>query len=161
MAIDFDNHGATSERSDARETHEGELASGMNITPLVDVLLVLIVMLIITIPVHFHSVSMELPNLGPASDNLPPPVVRIEIDATNQVLWDGEPLPDRATLEARLRAVAQLPDQPEIHIHGAAHSKYDTMAAVLTSSQRLGLQKIGVVGLDEYADPPPAGQTKP
>ena len=151
MAIDFE---AQTEDGEHPELAEAEAASGINITPLIDVLLVLLVMLIITIPVHFHAVNMELPNNGPAPEALPPPVVRIEISATQQVFWNGDLLPNRKDLEGRLSGVAQLSSPPEIHIHAAATAKYDGVAAVLSSAQRLGLQKIGVVGLDEYLPAP-------
>ena len=151
MAIDFE---AQSEDGEHPELAEAEAASGINITPLIDVLLVLLVMLIITIPVHFHAVNMELPNNGPAPEALPPPVVRIEISATQQVFWNGDLLRNRQDLEVRLSGVAQLSSPPEIHIHAAATARYDGVAAVLSSAQRLGLQKIGVVGLDEYLPAP-------
>lgn len=154
MAIDFEAQTQTlSENYDSPERAEAEAASGINITPLIDVLLVLLVMLIITIPVHFHAVSMDLPNSGPSPDTAPAPVVRLEVSATQQVLWNGELLAHRQDLEARLHSAAQLPNPPEIHIHAAANSKYDTVAAVMSAAQRLGLQKIGVVGLDEYTVP--------
>jgi biopolymer transport protein ExbD len=143
MAIDFD---------DGPDADGLDVASGMNITPLIDVLLVLLVMLIITIPIQLHSVEMELPAGRPPPGLTPPLVVRLEISATNQVLWDGEPMADRAVLEQRLQAAAQWPEQPEIHIRAAALAKYDTLAAVLSAAQRLGLQKVGVVGLEAYND---------
>lgn len=148
MTIDFD---ATAFDGEHPELAEVEVASNINITPLIDVLLVLLVMLIITIPVHFHAVSIELPNNAQAPQSAPPPVVRIEVTATQQWLWNDEPLRDRAELEARLQAMAQQPSQPEIHIHAAPTAPYDRVAAVLSAAQRLGLQKMGVVGLDEFA----------
>ncbi len=141
MAIDFDQ---------ALDAPEPELSAGMNITPLIDVLLVLLVMLIITIPIRLHSVNMELPGAVPPVLAFEPPVVRIEVTASNQLLWNGEPLADRAVLAQRLQAAAQLGAQPEIHIHSHPQAKYDTVAAVLSASQRAGLQKIGVVGLEVY-----------
>ena len=144
MSIDFETYS---------DTKEDDLASGINITPLIDVLLVLLVMIIITIPVNLHAVSIDLPGPVPPSDAQPPTVVRIEISENQQVQWDGELLADRAALEVRLREVAAFTPQPEIHIHSAPRSKYDAMAAVLTSAQRSGLQKVGVVGLDAYATP--------
>ncbi len=150
MAIDFY---AQAEDGEHPELEEVQATSSINITPLIDVLLVLLIMLIITIPVHFHAVSIELPSGGPAPDALPPLVVRIDVSATQQIAWNGELLASRQALEARLLGVSQLPRPPEIHIHAAATSKYDAVAAVLSAAQRLGLQKIGVVGLDEYATP--------
>ncbi|WP_394755334.1 ExbD/TolR family protein [Rhodoferax sp.] len=142
MAIDFD------ETSDPTEL---DVTSGMNITPLIDVLLVLLVMLIITIPIQLHSVNMEMAvGLTPAMTT-EPLVVKIEITAQNQLLWNGEPVAGRAELTQRLQAAAQLSEQPEIHIRAHRSAKYDTVAAVLTVSQQTGLQKIGMVGLDEYA----------
>jgi biopolymer transport protein ExbD len=144
MAIDFD------QALDSTEP-EPELSAGMNITPLIDVLLVLLVMLIITIPIRLHSVNMELPGAVPPQIRTEPLIVQIEITAQNQLLWNGEPVGDRATLAQRLQAAAGLGEQPEIHIRSHPQAKYDTLAAVLSASQRLGLQKIGVVGLDAYA----------
>lgn len=142
MAIDFD---------DALDPTEPEFSSGMNITPLIDVLLVLLVMLIITIPIQLHSVNMELPAGLPPPVSSEPLVVRIEISAQNQLLWNDQPLADRAMLDQRLQATAQLSEQPEIHVRPHRNAKYDTVAMVLSASQRFGLQKIGVVGLDQYA----------
>ena len=142
MSIDFD---------EALDTGDPEVTAGMNVTPLIDVLLVLLVMLIITIPIQLHSVNMEMPGGLPPPMTTEPLVVRIEVTAQNQLLWNGEALASRAMLYQRLQTAAQLSDQPEIHIRPHRSAKYDTVAAVLTASQRLGLQKIGVVGLDEYA----------
>jgi biopolymer transport protein ExbD len=142
MAIDFDG---------AQNLDAPEVTSSMNTTPLIDVLLVLLVMLIITIPIQLHSVNMELPAGLPPPMTIEPLVVKIEVTAQNQLLWNGELLADRAMLHERLQAAAQLSAQPEIHILAHRSAKYDTVAAVLTASQQLGLQKIGVVGLDEYA----------
>ncbi len=142
MAIDFE---------EALDSAEPELSSGMNTTPLIDVLLVLLVMFIITIPIQLHSVNMEMPAGLPPPPNTVPLVVRIEVTEQNQVLWNDEPLGGSAPLELRLRAAAQLAQQPEIHIRSHPLARYDAVAAVLSASQRLGLQKIGVVGLDVYA----------
>jgi biopolymer transport protein ExbD len=123
----------------------------INMVPLIDVMLVLLVMLIITIPIQLHSVGMELPAGAPPPQASVPLVVRIEVTADNQVLWDGQPLADRQDLFDHLKAAASLPEQPEIHLQAQGTTKYDTVAAVLTASQRLGLQKIGVVGLEAFA----------
>ena len=138
MAIDFD---------EALDAAEPELSAGMNITPLIDVLLV---MIIITIPIRLHSVNMELPGAVPPQVRSEPLIVQIEVTPTNQLLWNAEPLADRAALAARLQAAAQQSEQPEIHIRSHPQAKYDTLAAVLSAAQRAGLQKIGVVGLEAY-----------
>ena len=142
MAIDFD---------EALDAAEPELSASMNITPLIDVLLVLLVMIIITIPIGLHSVNMELPGAVPPHTRSEPLIVQIEVMENNVLVWNGEPLADRSMLEQRLQAAAQLGEQPEIHIRSHPQARYDTLAAVLSASQRLGLQKIGVVGLESYS----------
>ena len=141
MAIDFDQ---------ALDAPEPELSAGMNITPLIDVLLVLLVMIIITIPIRLHSVNMELPGAVPPQVRSEPLIVQIEVTPTNQLLWNAAPRADRAALAARLQLAAQQSEQPEIHIRSHPQARYDTVAAVLSASQRAGLQKIGVVGLEAY-----------
>lgn len=141
MAIEFDDE-------DGDEPHA---APSMNTTPLIDVLLVLLVMLIITIPIQLHSVRMDLPAGLPPPDAPEPVVVRLDVSSTNQMQWNGEPVADRAALEARFQAAAQEPVQPEIHVRADPKTKYDAVAAVLTAAQRNGLLKIGVVGLEAYA----------
>jgi biopolymer transport protein ExbD len=78
-------------------------------------------------------------------------IVQLDIDAAGRFLWDGEPLAGRAALEARLRDAAAAAQQPEIHLRPHPRAKYDAVAAALTSAQRLGLQKIGVVGTEQFA----------
>lgn len=145
MAIDF-------YRDEAGED-EDHAGPSMNTTPLIDVLLVLLVMLIITIPIQLHSVNIDLPAGLPPLDAPDPTVVRVEVSSSNQVLWNGVPVQDRADLDARLMQVAMQPVQPEIHVHAHAKTKYETVAAVLTAAQRQGLLKIGVVGLGDHASP--------
>ncbi|MBK9574588.1 MAG: biopolymer transporter ExbD [Rhodoferax sp.] len=124
----------------------------MNITPLIDVLLVLLVMLIITIPIQLHSMNMELPvGLAPPLV-VEPLVVKIDVDAASRITWNGEPLADRATLEQRLtQAARQTEKLPEIHVQPERATPYDTVAAILATSQRLGLQKSAWSGWKPYA----------
>ena len=152
MAIDFD---------DAQDAMDGEVAPSMNTTPLIDVLLVLLVMLIITIPIQLHSVRMDLPAGLPPVDTQVPVVVKLEVANDSKISWNGEAVPDQADLQARLQVAGQQTEQPEIHVHANAKTPYDTVAAVLTAAQKHGLMKIGVVGLDEYATPvsTPSGST--
>jgi biopolymer transport protein ExbD len=123
----------------------------INTTPLVDVLLVLLVMLIITIPIQLHAVALEMPGRQAPVPQRPPVVAQVDIDAAGRYLWNGEPLADRAALEARLRAAARQPDQPEIHVRPDRRAKYEAVAAALTSAQRLGLTRIGIVGMEQFA----------
>jgi biopolymer transport protein ExbD len=122
----------------------------MNTTPLIDVMLVLLVMLIITIPIQLHAVDMNLPSGKAPPPTTEPEVVRIDIDFDGTVLWNGEALPDRATLEARMREKAAQAVQPDVHLRPNKLVKYERVAAVMASAQRLGLTKIGLVGNEQY-----------
>lgn len=123
----------------------------INTTPLVDVLLVLLVMLIITIPIQLHAVDIEMPGRNAPPPEQPPVVVRLDVQPGGQFLWNGELLADRAALEARLGDAAREAQQPEIHVRPHRLAKYEGVAAALTSAQRMGLQKIGVVGTEQFA----------
>ena len=118
----------------------------INTTPLVDVLLVLLVMLIITIPIQLHAVDVEMPGRNAPQPAVPPAVVQLDVAPDGRFSWNGEVLADRAALEQRLRDAAAQQDQPEIHLHPHPRAKYDAVAAALSSAQRLGLVKIGLVG---------------
>ena len=122
----------------------------MNTTPLIDVMLVLIIMLIITIPLQTHAVKMNMP-VGPSSaPPKPPEIVRIDVDFDGTIGWNGEIVPDRATLENRLSQVAALPDQPEVHLRPNKLVSYKVVAMVMASAQRLGVTKIGLVGNEQF-----------
>jgi biopolymer transport protein ExbD len=142
MAIDFE---------EALDPAEPEFSTSVNITPLIDVLLVLLVMFIITIPIQLHSVNIEMPSGAPPPLSREPVVVKIEVSAQSEVSWNGEPLADRDALVQQLQMAAQLGEQPEIHVRAHRNAKYDAVTNVLSAAQRLGLQRIGVVGLNEYA----------
>jgi biopolymer transport protein ExbD len=131
---------------------EPEVMMDINTTPLIDVMLVLLIMLIITIPVQLHSINLDMPQSA-APQTQKPNVVRIEVDAHNVVHWNSKPLADRAALDAQLeQAKAQNP-QPELHIKAHAKAKYEAVAGVLASAQRQGLTKIGIVGTEQFAAP--------
>ena len=129
---------------------EAEPIVDINTTPLVDVLLVLIVMLIITIPIQLQAVSLEMPGRNAPRPPAPPVVVQLDIDAAGRFLWNGEPLADRAALDAKLREAAAQAQQPEIHVRPDRRAKYEAVAAALTSAQRQNLQKIGIVGMEQF-----------
>ena len=122
----------------------------MNTTPLIDVMLVLLVMLIITIPIQLHAVDLNLPSGKAAPPSAPPEIVHIEVDFDGSILWNGELVPDRPTLDARLADKAKQAVQPEIHLRPNKLVEYERVAAVLASAQRLGLTKIGVVGTEQF-----------
>lgn len=131
---------------------EPEVMMDINTTPLIDVMLVLLIMLIITIPVQLHSVNLDMPQAATAQPKKPN-VVRIEVDARSVVHWNGKPLADRAALDAFLFEAKGQQPQPELHIKAQAKAKYEAVAAVLASAQRQGLTKIGIVGTEQFATP--------
>ena len=122
----------------------------MNMTPLIDVMLVLIIMLIITIPIQNHAINLNMPTGTPPPPTAPPVVVTIDVDFDGTVLWDGVVIPDRATLESKLRVVANTPTQPEVHLRPNKLVPYKSVAAVMASAQRLGVTKIGMVGNEQF-----------
>ena len=129
---------------------EPEVMMEINTTPLIDVMLVLIIMLIITIPIQLHSVNLNMPAGTPPPPTKEPVVVTIDIDFDGTILWNGEALTDRATLESRLSTAAALPDQPEVHIRPNTLVEYKAVAMVLASAQRLGVTKLGMVGNEQF-----------
>ncbi len=123
----------------------------INTTPLIDVMLVLLIMFIITIPIQTHAVKMNMPvpnNAAPPPK--PPEIVRIDVEFDGTIGWNGEIVPDRATLEQRLQAVAAMPDQPEVHLRPNKLVTYKYVAMIMASAQRLGVTKIGIVGNEQF-----------
>jgi biopolymer transport protein ExbD len=130
-------------------TQEGEPLSEINTTPLIDVMLVLLIMLIITIPPQRHAVKLDTPR-PPPPDAPPPPEnpiepIRIMVDFDGTVYWNGAPV-DRATMERDMTVEAQRGEQPEIHIEPHRLAHYEQVAMVMASAQRLGLTKLGIIG---------------
>jgi biopolymer transport protein ExbD len=121
----------------------------INTTPLIDVMLVLIIMLIITIPIQMHSVNMEMPVSTPPINNVKPDEVRIDIDRTGQIFWNGAPV-DRAALDARMVETAALPNQPNVLIRPEKTARYEGVAFVLANSQRRGLKKMAIIGGEQF-----------
>ena len=122
----------------------------MNMTPLIDVMLVLIIMLIITIPIQNHAVNLNMPVGTPPPSNVKPEVVQIDVDFDGTIFWNGETVPTRAALEARLQGVAAMPNQPEVHLRPNKLVEYKVVAGVMASAQRLGVTKIGLVGNEQF-----------
>ena len=129
---------------------EADVMMDINTTPLIDVMLVLIIMLIITIPVQLHSVNLNMPVGKPPPLLKEPEVVTIDVDFDGTISWNGEPVPDRAALEARLAQAAAQADQPEVHIRPNKLVEYKYVALVLASAQRLGVTKLGMVGNEQF-----------
>ncbi len=130
--------------------NEPEPMVEMNTTPLIDVMLVLLIMFIITIPVQLHSINMNMPPPSQVKPPVEPEVVKIDIDAQSQVYWNGELVPDRNTLIAKMQAASKQEVQPEIHIRPDKNANYATVAFVMANSQRLGLVKMGILGHEQF-----------
>jgi biopolymer transport protein ExbD len=132
---------------------DSEALCDINTTPLIDVMLVLLIMFIITIPVMTHAVKLDMPR---PSDAPPPPVqpeiIDIEIDFDGTVVWNGSVVPSMDTLEAYFRQESQKDPQPELHLRPDKRAKYDVVARVLASAQRNRLVKIGFVNVAEFQE---------
>jgi biopolymer transport protein ExbD len=122
----------------------------INTTPLIDVMLVLLIMLIITIPIQLHSVNLNMPAGHPPPTTKEPVVVTIDVDFDGTVLWNGEPLPGRSALDLRLQQTAAQADQPEVHLRPNKLVAYRSVAAVMAAAQRIGVTKIGIVGNEQF-----------
>jgi len=131
---------------------EPDVMIDINTTPLIDVMLVLLVMLIITLPIQLHSVNLNMPVGNPPPPLVKPEVVKIDIDNTSRIYWNGEIVEDRAVLEEKIAAAAAQPTQPEIHLRPDKYAKYSQVALVLASAQRLGLTKIGIIGSEQFIE---------
>jgi biopolymer transport protein ExbD len=135
---------------------DGEVPPEMNTTPLIDVMLVLLVMLIITIPIQTHAVKLDMPTNSSAPASEPPKVIEIAVSQAGAISWDGTYVGTstsaRPALEAKISAAADVEPQPEVHVRPDAQAKYETVAMVMASLQRLGLTKIGLTGNEQFVD---------
>ena len=143
----FLSHKAT--RRLTRHVGEPEVIMDVNTTPLIDVMLVLLVMLIITIPIQLHAVNLELPVGTPPSALAQPQKVQIDIDAQGAVFWQGTPV-DATELQSRMQALAAQAVQPEVHLRPHKDCQYAVFAQVLASSRRAGLNKLAVIGSEQF-----------
>lgn len=128
---------------------EGDVMLDINMTPLIDVLLVLLTLLIITLPIQTHAVKLDMPVQNPPKQLIQPVVVNLVVDFDGSILWNGTPV-DRGTLDSYFQNAQQQDPQPEIHLNPNKLAKYDIVAKVLADAQRIGVKKIGFTGLDQY-----------
>ena len=128
---------------------EPEVMMDINTTPLIDVMLVLLVMLIITIPIQLHSVTLEMPVGAPPTNQAKPEKIQIDIDATSVVYWQGTPV-TAEELDEKMKAISQQSSQAEVHIRPNREARYAVFANVLSSSRRVGLNKIAVIGAEQF-----------
>jgi biopolymer transport protein ExbD len=132
------------------ESGDGEVMVEMNTTPLIDVMLVLLVMLIITLPIQTHAVKLDMPKPSPPP-LVPPTVITLGVDFDGTITWNNTPV-DMPTLDAYFKQEADKGDtQDEIHLEPNRLAKYDTVAKVLSDAQRLGVTKIGFSNTGQYS----------
>ena len=122
----------------------------INTTPLIDVMLVLLVMIIITIPVQLHAVNLHLPVGDPPPAAIKPEVVQIDIAPAGALACNGTPVAGQADLHARLVAAAAQAEPPEMHVRPDQGAKYDAFAAVMVAVNQAGLTKVGVTGTEQF-----------
>ena len=130
----------------------GEMVD-INTTPLIDVMLVLLIMFIITIPIQTHAVKLDLPSNTPPPPNqeiVDPVINRLEIDFLNDIYWNKTKVTE-AQLRGYLKQAAEMDPQPELHLKPDALARYETVNLVMADAQRAGITKMGFVGNEAYA----------
>ena len=130
-------------------TADGEVMVEMNTTPLIDVMLVLLVLLIVTLPIQTHAVKLDMPAPNTTPPTVEPETVDLGVDFDGTVTWNGAAV-DRGTMDAYFEDAARKNPQPEIHVNANRLAKYDAVAKVLADAQRLGETHIGFTGIDQY-----------
>jgi biopolymer transport protein ExbD len=136
------------------ESDDGDSICDINTTPLIDVMLVLVVMLILTLPVMNHAVKLDMPNPNappPPPQQVQPEIISLEIYSDGTIVWDGNVVPDLHTLEGYFQTKAALDPQPEIHLTPDRRAKYDVVAKVLAAAQRNHMKRIGFVNIAEFS----------
>jgi biopolymer transport protein ExbD len=131
---------------------DGEPMVEMNTTPLIDVMLVLLIMFIITIPIQTHAVKIDLPQNAPPTDSVVDPVKnKVAIDAGGVITWNGSPI-DLLTLRQYLQQSLRLPVEPELQFQPNAQTRYVVVDEVLAEIKRAGVTKLGFVGNEQYGN---------
>jgi biopolymer transport protein ExbD len=126
--------------------------SEINTTPLVDVMLVLLIVFMITIPVITHTVPVELPKVRNEATKTAPENINISVNKDGQIFWGQTLVPDTPALLERLKGAAVLKPQPEVHVRADQQTRYEFVGRVILTAQRAGIQKVGFI-----TEPGPAG----
>jgi biopolymer transport protein ExbD len=121
-----------------------EVMNEINMTPLVDVMLVLLIIFIITVPVMKHAVNVDLPRATNQAQSVKPQTIRLSVDAQGSYYWNDVKVED-ASLPALLNAEAAKNPQPELHIRGDKAVRYERVAQAMAAAQRAGIRKIGFI----------------
>ena len=135
-------------------TASGSTFCDINTTPLIDVMLVLLVTLIVTLPIMTHAVKLDMPNVTnpPPPPPTPPEVIDLEIDFDGAVVWNSTPVSGMPQLESYVHAERDKEPQPEIHLRPDRRARYEVVAKVLAAAQRNHMKKIGFVNVAEFRD---------
>ena len=131
---------------------EDEVVSAINTTPLVDVMLVLLIIFLITIPEVTHTVPVALPKETNIARQTKPENIEISVSKDGDVYWNAQLVPDNEALFQRLKTIAVMSPQPEVHIRGDEKTRYESIGRVLFAAQRAAIQKISFI-----TEPPPKG----
>lgn len=123
----------------------------MNTTPLIDVMLVLLIMFIITIPIQTHAVKLDLPPPNNAPSNVDPVFNQVDIDFLNNIYWNKQEV-DMATLKSYMQQAADMPTEPELRLRPEALARYEVVDQVMAMAQQAGITKMGFVGNEAYAN---------
>ncbi len=129
---------------------ENEEMVEMNVIPLIDILLVLLIMFIISLPVQTHAVKLDMPRPNNAEQSEPPTVIQLDVDFDGTIMWNGSVVTSTAQLQRYFQSISIQEPQPEVHLRPNRLAKYDVVAKVLAFAQRLGVRKIGFVGNEQY-----------
>ncbi|RVT41901.1 ExbD/TolR family protein [Sphingobium algorifonticola] len=133
-------------------TEDGEPMMEMNTTPLIDVMLVLLIMFIITIPIQTHAVKIDLPQNAPPTDSVVDPIKnKVAIDAAGTITWNGSPI-DLLTLRLYLKQSLAMPVEPELQFQPDAQTRYVVVDQVLAEIKRANVTKMGFVGNEQYGN---------
>jgi biopolymer transport protein ExbD len=134
---------------------EGEVMSDINVTPLVDVMLVLLIIFIITIRVIIQQVQLDLPKATNLPTQTKPENITIAIDKQGGIYWNTKPLASQDELLTHLRGIVREDPQPEVHIRGDANVRYQFVGQVLVATQRIGIRKVAFITTPDHFGPGP------
>ena len=127
------------------DNDDTEMLSEINMIPLIDVMLVLLIVFIITVPVMKHAVNIDLPRASNEKELIKPETVRLSVDANGAYFWNEQQLADDNTLQGHLAAAAAQNPQPDLHIRGDRAVRYERVAQAMAAAQQAGMKKIGFV----------------
>lgn len=129
---------------------EDEAKSDINVTPLVDVMLVLLIIFIITIPVFIQQIKLNLPIATNLATVTKPENITIAVDKQGAIYWNGKLLASQDELKSQLRGIVRQDPQPEVHIRGDAESRYQYVGQVLVATQQIGIRKVAFITTPDH-----------